>query len=213
MPTRRQKVTDDEVFAAAQRAMMQHGPHELTLAHIAAEAGVSPGRLVQRFGGKRALLLALADRFAGSAGAVFAGLRAAHRHPLAAVRAYAECMAGLATSPEALARNLAYLQIDLTDPEFRARLVANARATRREIEALLRSAAAEGALAPGADPAALARTIETVISGSLMSWACYREGPAAAWIRRDVDAVLQPYLPARRRPGASSARRPARKRP
>ena len=194
MPKRRQKVTDDEVFAATQRAMTQRGPHELTLAHIAAEAGVSPGRLVQRFGSKRALLLALADRFAGRAGSVFDGLRAAHRRPLAALRAYAACMADLAATPEALSRNLAYLQIDLTDPEFRARLLANARATRQEIESLLRSAVAEGALRPSVDPAGLARTVEAVISGSLMSWACYRDGPAAAWIRRDLDAVLQPYL-------------------
>ncbi len=194
MPKRRQKVTDDEVFAATQRAMTQRGPHELTLAHIAAEAGVSPGRLVQRFGSKRALLLALADRFAGSAGSVFDGLRAAHRRPLAALRAYAACMADLAATPEALSRNLAYLQIDLTDPEFRGRLLANARATRQEIESLLRSAVAEGALRPSVDPAGLARTVEALIGGSLMSWACYRDGPAAAWIRRDLDAVLQPYL-------------------
>ena len=193
MPKRRQKVTDDEVFAATQRAMTQRGPHELTLAHIAAEAGVSPGRLVQRFGSKRALLLALADRFAGSAGSVFDGLRAAHRRPLAALRAFAACMADLAVTPEALSRNLAYLQIDLTDPEFRGHLLANARATRQEIESLLRSAVAEGALRPSVDPAGLARTVEALISGSLMSWACYRDGPAAAWIRRDLDAVLQPY--------------------
>jgi AcrR family transcriptional regulator len=194
MPKRRQKVTDDEVFAATQRAMTQRGPHELTLAHIAAEAGVSPGRLVQRFGSKRALLLALADRFAGSAGSVFDGLRAAHRRPLAALRAFAACMADLAVTPEALSRNLAYLQIDLTDPEFRGHLLANARATRQEIESLLRSAVAEGALRPSVDPAGLARTVEAMISGSLMSWACYRDGPAAAWIRRDLDAVLQPYV-------------------
>ena len=174
--------------------MTQRGPHELTLAHIAVEAGVSPGRLVQRFGSKRALLLALADRFAGSAGSVFDGLRAAHRRPIEALRAYAACMADLAATPEALSRNLAYLQIDLIDPEFRGRLLANARATRREIESLLRTAVAEGALRPSVDPAGLARTLEAVIGGSLMSWACYREGPAAAWIRHDFDAVLQPHL-------------------
>ena len=194
----RQKVSDEEVFAAAQRAMTRQGPHELTLADIAAEAGVSAGRLVQRFGSKRALLLALAERFAGSAGAVFAGLRAAHRQPLATLRAYAACMADLAVTPEALSRNLAYLQIDLTDPEFRAHLLANARATRREIEALLRAAIAEGELRPDVDVRRLARTVETVIGGSLMTWACYREGSAATWMRRDLDAVLQPYVtPAR----------------
>src|SRR6185436_13197678 len=111
----RQKATDEQVFAAAQRAMSRRGPHELTLADIADEAGVTPGRLVQRFGSKRALLTALSERFAGSAGPIFAALRAAHRSPLATVRAYAACMADLAPTPEALLRNLAYLQADLED--------------------------------------------------------------------------------------------------
>ena len=128
----RQKVTDDEVFGAVQRAMTRRGPHELTLADIATEAGVTPGLLVQRFGSKRGLLLAVSARFAGSAGSLFEGLRGAHGRPLATLRAYAACMAGLASTPEALSRNLAYLQIDLTDAAFRAHLVKNARATRRE---------------------------------------------------------------------------------
>ena len=99
MPGRRQKVTDEELFAAAQRAMSRRGPHELTLADIAGEAGVTPGRLVQRFGSKRALLVALSERFAGSAGVIFEGLRAAHRSPLATVRAYGACMADLGADP------------------------------------------------------------------------------------------------------------------
>jgi AcrR family transcriptional regulator len=212
MRERRLKVTDDEIFAAAQRAMTRRGPHELTLAHIAVEAGVSPGRLVQRFGSKRALLLALSARFAGSAGTVFDGLRAAHRRPLATLRAYARCMADLAATPDALSRNLAYLQIDLTDPEFRAHLQANARATRLEIEALLHSAVMEGVLRRDSDPPGLARTIEAMINGSLMTWACYREGPAAAWIRRDLDAVLRPYLSVGRASKAAASGRFSRRR-
>jgi AcrR family transcriptional regulator len=190
----RSKVSDEDIFLAAQRAMTRRGPHELTLADIAAEAGVSAGRLVQRFGSKRALLLTLSERFAGSAGAVFDGLRAAHPRPLATLRAYAACMADLAATPEALARNLAYLQIDLTDPEFRAHLVANARATRREIEHLLKAAIADGDLRRDVDTRTLARAVEAVIGGSLMTWACYQEGKAANWIRRDLDAVLKPYI-------------------
>jgi AcrR family transcriptional regulator len=190
----RQKTSDDEVFAAIQRAMTKRGPHELTLADIATEAGVSPGRLVQRYGSKRALLLLLAERFAGSAPAVFEGLRAAHRRPLATLRAYAACMADLAPTPEALSRNLAYLQTDLTDPDFRTHLLTNARATRREIESLLRRAVIEGELRQNVDIRGLARAIEAVIGGSLMTWACYREGAAAMWIRRDLDAVLCAYV-------------------
>src|SRR5207302_394690 len=165
MSTRRRKATDDDVFAAAQRAMTRRGPHELTLADIAAEAGITPGLLVQRFGSKRALLLAVSERFSASAPAVFEGLRKQHRGPLATLRAYGECMAGLAPTPEAMSRNLAYLQIDLTDEAFRAHLLANACATRKEIESLLRSAVVAGELQKHVDARRLARTIETVVGG------------------------------------------------
>lgn len=216
MAKSRQKITDEGVFAAAQRAMTRRGPHELTLADIAREAGVTPGRLVQRFGSKRALLQTLSERFAGSARAVFSELRAAHRTPLATVRAYGICMADLAPTPESLLRNLAYLQRDLADDILRGHLVDNARATRREIQSLLQAAVQHGELRRDVDVRTLARTVETVVSGSLMSWATYREGKAADWIARDLDAVLAPWLsrprvrgatPSRRKPGGDKARR------
>jgi AcrR family transcriptional regulator len=202
---RPRKVTDEEVFAAAHRAMTRLGPGELTLSEIATEAGVTAGALAQRFGSKRALLLTLAERAAASAGDFIRELRAAHRSPLAAVRAYAECMAHLAQSPAALARNLAYLQIDLADPEFRAHLAVQARATRAGLRELLEAAVATGELVEGTDAGALARTVETVLSGSLLTWAFYHDGSAARWIRDDVEAVLAPYLAV----AARSARRRA----
>jgi hypothetical protein len=125
---------------------------------------------------------------------MFAGLRAAHREPLATVRAYAACMAGLASTPEAMLRNLAYLQLDLTDETLRGHLVENARATRNEIEALLVEAVADGELRHDSDVASLSRTVEVVVSGSLMSWATYREGKAVDWVGRHLDAVLAPWL-------------------
>ena len=207
MPGRLQKVTDEDVFAAAQRAMRRRGPHELTLADIAGEAGVTPGRLVQRFGSKRALLVALSERFAGSAGQTFAELQASHRSPLATLRAYAACMADLAPTPDALLRNLSYLQADLADNILRRHLVENARATRHQMEALLAAAAASGELRADIDVRSLARTIETVINGSLMSWATYREGKAADWISRDLEAVLTPWLKGPHLRGAATSRR------
>ncbi|MCA1585906.1 MAG: TetR/AcrR family transcriptional regulator; helix-turn-helix transcriptional regulator [Acidobacteria bacterium] len=195
------------MFAAAQRAMSRRGPHELTLADIAGEAGVTPGRLVQRFGSKRALLVALSERFAGSAGSVFGGLRAAHSGPLATLRAYAACMADVAPTPDALLRNLAYLQDDLTDDVLRGHLVENARASRREIEALLAAAIAAGELRRHVDVRSLGRTVETVISGSLMSWATYREGKAVDWIGMDLEAVLAPWLRRPHAPAIASGRK------
>jgi len=196
--SRPRKVTDDEVFAAAYRAMTRLGPGELTLAEIAGEAGLTAGALVQRFGSKRELLLQLSAGAADGNAAFIRGLRAKHRTPLSVLRAYAECLADLAASPAALARNLAYLQIDLTDDAFRQHLLAQAKATRAAIEELLADAITEGELAHDTKPRELARVIETALSGSLITWAIYREGGAAKWLRNDVDAVLAPHLAKRR---------------
>jgi AcrR family transcriptional regulator len=191
MSPRPRKVTDAEVFAATHRAMSRLGPGELTLAEIAGEAGVTAGALVQRFGSKRDLLLLLFKQAAGSAGEMMRALRAQHTSPLAAIRGYARCMADLAQSPAAFVRNLAYLQVDLADPEFHACLVQQARATRAALREWVAEAVAAGEL--DAEPLRLARTIETVVSGSLMTWATYAQGSAARWIVADVDAVLAPY--------------------
>jgi len=182
-----------------QRTMSRLGPGELTLAEIAAEAGVTAGALVQRFGSKRDLLLALSDRFSGGTKEMFGALRQAHRSPLAALRAYGDCISGLATSPEALARNLSYLQIDLTDPDLRKHLVVQARASRVELQAIIKEAIAAGELVRRVDPSRLARTVEAILGGSMMSWAYHEEGTATEWMREDLDAVLRPYLMKRRK--------------
>ena len=70
--------------------------------------------------------------------------------------------------------------------------------TRAGLEDLLQSAVAGGELKRGTDIAALARTVEAMVNGSMMTWAFYAEGPAERWIRHDVDAVLAPYLPGAR---------------
>jgi len=186
-------------MAAAYRAMQRLGPGELTLAEIAGEAGVTAGALAQRFGSKRALLLALFEGAAAGAGDTVRGMRAAHRSPLAALRAYAECLAGMASSPAALARNLAYLQIDLSDPDFRAQLAVQGRATREALRELLDEAVAAGELARGTDTKALARTVEVALNGGLLTWAFYLEGSATRFVREAVDAVVAPYVRGERR--------------
>ena len=140
MSPRPQKASDDDIFMAAHRAMSRLGPGELTLADIAKEAGVTAGLLVQRFGSKRELLLALSRRFSGGTAEMFADLRRGHRSPLATLRAYSDCMAHMAASPAAFARNFAYLQIDLTDPDFRKHLAKHAAATRVELQKLIKEA-------------------------------------------------------------------------
>ena len=181
-----------------QRVMSRVGPAELTLDAIAREAGVTAGALVQRFGSKRQLQIRLAQASADWGPAFVTELRAQHRSPLAALRAYADCMAGLAETPAAYLRNLAYLHEDLSDPELRAPLERQGRTTRREIERLIVAAVSARELTPSTNAKGLARVIETTISGSMLTWAFYREGAADKWIRADLEAVLAPYLPRRR---------------
>ncbi|MBA4160308.1 MAG: TetR/AcrR family transcriptional regulator [Gemmatimonadetes bacterium] len=194
MSPRPRKASDEEIFAAAQRIMSRLGPAQWTLADIAAEAGLTAGALVQRFGSKHGLMVAMTEQLADATPMMFAELRAAHPSPLATLRAYAECMAQMGEGPGGLAHHLAYLQLDLTDPELHRHVREQARATRAEIRELLDEAAAAGELAPEVDTGALARAVEVTLSGSLMTWAFYQEGSAASWLREDLDAVLHPAL-------------------
>ena len=191
---RPQKATDEQIFAAAYRVMQRVAPPDFTLAAIADEAGVTAGLLVQRFGSKRGLMVRLAELSAAASAGFIEGLRERYESPLAVLRAYVDCMADLAASPEAFARNLAYLIDDLRDPDLRQHLESQARRTRTAITKLLTEAIAHRELTKGANPKQLARTVETIIGGSMLTWATYREGTAVRWMRQDLDLVLGPFL-------------------
>lgn len=201
MTPRPRKASDEEVFAAAQRVMMRRGPAQLTLAEIAGEAGLTAGALVQRFGSRRGLLVAMMAAQPEEIRRRFAALGAAHASPLAALRAYAEGMARMGDPPGMFAHHLGWLQVDLSDPELRGHLREQARAAREGIRGLLEEAAAAGELVPGTDAGEVARAVEVTLGGSLLAWAFHQEGPAAAWLRHDLEALLRPLLA----PGAGRA--------
>jgi AcrR family transcriptional regulator len=201
MSPRRRKAEDADVFAALVRAMERVGPAELTLRTIAAEAGVTAGALVQRFGSKRALLLAHA-RHAAETGDIGVDVPDPKTlsSPLDALRAVTAVYAHMAASPRAAVRNLAYLQNDLADPTLRRHLLKMSRAARAQYEQLVAVAVSSGDLRPATDVAALARTIEVTLGGSFLTWTLYRQGPAADHLRADLEATLRPYLARRNQP-------------
>jgi len=197
--------SDAEILAAASRVVSRVGPN-LTLADVAKEAGVSPATLVQRFGSKRGLLLAFAASAPSSVGAEFARLRANSRSALTAVVGVGECMAAMAQSPEALSNSLAFLQMDLVDPEFHEHALANSRAMHGEIVKFLDEAVAAREL-HRCDTRLLARTIQSLLGGSLVQWAIDRDTTALDRVREDLDTLLRPRRCAARR----RQRRPRRK--
>jgi AcrR family transcriptional regulator len=173
----------------------------VTLADVGQEVGLSAATLVQRFGSKRGMLLAVARTGADDVAREFATARETHRRPLAALMAGLVGLSAWAATPEMLSNQLAFLQIDLIDPEFHRHALAHARAMRGEITRLLDEAVAAGELAR-TDTARLARAVQGAYNGALVTWAVYREGSVAEWLREEVGAVLAPYR-------ASGARRTA----
>ena len=205
MSPRPRLVEDCDVFAALVRVMHRRGPTELTIREIAAEAGVTAGALVQRFGSKRALLLAHA-RLAAATGDI--GVAAPPAPPLRAadaLRAVTAVYAALARSPRAALRNLAYLHNDLADPVLYRHLLRSSRAARAHYGRLVSEAIAAGELRSDTDVPALARAIEVTLGGSFLAWTVYREGSAAEWLRADLEATLRPHL---RRPTPIGGRPP-----
>lgn len=193
MSPRTRTASDDEIIDAAIRAIGRTGPARLTLAAVAEEVGLAPATLLQRFGSKRGLLLAVSRRGVEDNAAAFAAARAANPSPLGALMDVLLATARWFDSPEALANHLAFLQMDLTDPEFLQLAAAASGAIRDGIRALLDDAVAAGELAP-CDTARLASAIDATHGGSVLAWAMHRDGTLADWVRRDLEMVLGPYL-------------------
>jgi AcrR family transcriptional regulator len=178
-------VADDAVLDAAVRLIGRVGPARLTLARVGEEVGLSPATLLQRFGSKRGLLLAVARRPVA--------FRTAGPTRLEALIAGLIELSAAAGTPEALANYLAFLQLDLSDAEFHAEAVAHFTAMREHVEALLAGAVGAGELAV-VDVPDLAATVITTYNGALITWAVLREGTLEDWLRRQIEAVLAPYV-------------------
>jgi AcrR family transcriptional regulator len=187
-------VTDEDILAAAARAMARRGPVALTLADVAEEVGLSPAALIKRFGSKRGLLLAVSTGASAELKTELAALRRAHASPLAALIRATTHLARHTASAQELAHHLAFLQIDVTDPDFRKPMLEMSRTTLAGYQQLLDDAVARRELLP-CDTATLARLLNAVVGGSLIAWAVFRKGRAEDWVRADIEAALQPYRP------------------
>jgi AcrR family transcriptional regulator len=192
MSPRPRTIDDARILEAAGQVVARHGPARFTLADVASEVGLSAATLVQRFGSKRGLLLALARSARDSVDACFALVRAAHPSPLAAVLAAGTEMTRYVNSPEEMSNHLAFLQTDLRDPDFYAVMLENSRRIVDGYRRLLDEAVAARELVP-CDTARLARAVDALAGGSLIAWAVHREGTAETWVRGDLDTLLQPY--------------------
>jgi AcrR family transcriptional regulator len=187
-------VEDAVILRATAEVVGRVGPAGLTLAAVAREVGVVPGTLVQRFGSKRGLLLALTEHSAKNADALPARVRAEHDSPLAALTALIMESMGPMATPETYANHLAFLCIDLTDPQFHQHALTIHQAQRRAIEELLADAVSTGALRAGTDIAALAGSVQAMAAGAGLTWALDRQDTLAQRLEQEIGTVLSPYV-------------------
>jgi AcrR family transcriptional regulator len=186
-------IDDAAILRATVDVIGRVGPVGLTLAAVASEVGLVPGTLMQRFGSKRGLLLALAESAASDANALLERVRAEHGTALAALAALIVAPAGSTATPETFANHLAFLCIDLTDPEFRPLALAVHQAQSRAVEALLTQAVLAGDLGPGTDVPALGRSVRAIAAGAGLVWALDRQGSLEQRLRQALDSVLSPH--------------------
>lgn len=198
MAGRPRGVGDAAILRATADVVGRVGPAGLTLAAVAREVGVVPGTLMQRFGSKRGLLLALAERAAESAEDQARTsperLRREHGSALAALTALlVESMEPMKT-PQTYANHLAFFSLDLGEPDFHAHALTVHRAERRAVEELLTAAVAAGELRAGTDVRPLARSVQAMSSGAGLVWALDREGTLARRMRQEIDEVLARHV-------------------
>src|SRR5690242_14919034 len=81
-------VSDDVILDATRRVLAESGPAQLTLAAVGDRAGLAAPTLLQRFGSKRGLLLAAAERSAQQVLPAADEAEARHASPLTALRTF-----------------------------------------------------------------------------------------------------------------------------
>ncbi|MFD9376610.1 TetR/AcrR family transcriptional regulator [Streptomyces sp. NPDC059999] len=193
MAGRPRGVDDATILRAAVDVMGRTGPAKLTLAAVAREVGLVPGTLVQRFGSKRGLLLALSAYGVRDVAELRERAVRDHASPLDALDALIAAAWSPMAGPEAYANHLAALCTDLADPEFRGHALAAQRAHHEACHTLLTRAADAGELHPDTDTTALAAAVQAAVTGAGLLWAVDHEGTLAGRQRTALTAALEPH--------------------
>lgn len=204
-------VSDAQILAAATRVIARDGPIRFTLADVGAEVGFTASGILQRFGTKRALLLAVSASGRAFVERSFEEARAASASPTEALVRALAAHTGHMSTPRELANGLAFLQLDITERDFRQQALRFFDAFHEGVVRLLDEAVSKKELRTD-DTAALARAVEVAFHGALIRWGVRQDGAVADAVAADVEAVLAPFRTRRRGPAAALPRalRPSR---
>jgi AcrR family transcriptional regulator len=200
MSPRPRTASDAAILEAAARLLARQGPARLRLEDVAREVGLAPATLLLRFKTKRNLLLAVAEHGIAGMAESFRMRRQRSHSALHVVTDVSDCVREIAEEPQQLANLLAFLQLSLEDPDFRACAERHDATLERELAALLDEARARGEMGDCA-AAPLARAVIAIMRGSLLTWSALGQHvPPEQWVKADLETLLGPY----RRTGAAT---------
>ena len=194
MTGRPRTASDQAIFDAISEVIADAGPGGLTLAAVAGRVGISAPALTQRFGTKRQMLLAYVEASTEAVTELFDGARQG-TGPLAALHDALLAFAAPTTTRSGMANNLAFLQLDLTDPDFGQHAARQSAEVRDQIRSLVQEATDNDELDPILGPAVLADLVYTTYNGALITWAIDGTGSLERWLEDRLDAVLAPHRP------------------
>jgi AcrR family transcriptional regulator len=193
MSPRPRRLSDSAILEAAFEVVRRTGPGRFTLADVGREVGLSAATLVQRFGSKRSLLLAMLqqsvtqtdDRFAESVKSGDSPTESLYAAVLDRFRAV--------DHPDTLSNGFAFLMIELSDPEFHVLAAESANNAIVGYRTMLEAAVEAGELEGSVDAQHLAETIHALTWGALMMWAIIRMLSPQDRLKRSLDILLTPY--------------------
>jgi AcrR family transcriptional regulator len=163
---RPRRISDEDALAGALKVMFRNGPAEFTLAAVAAEVGIAPPTLVQRFGDKRGLILrALAQDNRAFASAVAEAPQGRGRSEVIGLL---RLLTPDIEDPDVLATGLLWVREDFRDPALNV--------LARERWRMLREAIVERLPPLPVSPERAAQLIEAQWQGAFNQWGFFREG-------------------------------------
>ena len=194
MSPRPRRLPDSAILDAAVIVVGRMGPDRFTLADVGQEVGLSAATLVQRFGSKRNLLLAMLEQTINLVEERFIAAVNANESPLDGIYAAATDRAAEFEGPDSLSNRFAFVLLELSDPEFQALAAETTRKAIAAYKQMIERAIAAGELSDGLfDPQHLAETIHAVTLGSMVMWAVLRDGSSRPRTKRDLDTLLRPF--------------------